>query len=445
LCFALSVFFTSASFAVSITDKGNQAIDGDAQNQGLLKIVTDNNDLGLTVDDGILFRVGKPYRGIGANYFNLLFDTSRHNNLRRLSEAGIPFVRFMCSGFWPADWQLYLHNKEAYFEMLDDVVKTAEKYRIGLIPSLFWNVSTVSDIVGEPVDQFGNQDSNTIAFVRKYTEDIVTRYKDSPAIWGWEFGNEYNLLVDLPNAAEHRPAVQPIRGTPPRRTERDELSSKQMLVVLGEFARTVRKHDKRRIIITGNSVPRASAYHNTLEKTWTEDTLEQFGKVLLRDNPDPFDTICVHIYPNESNKYPGRARNIGELVRILQRYSARAKKPLFIGEFGAPIQLGKEKEQTVFKELLAAIETNQVPLAAFWVFNLSSQNDTWNVTFDNNRSYMLDLVAQANMRIQQGEGKGGPLASQKQSSKYRIRRLNSKIIVQHGSKQKQKVNHRGSE
>ena len=141
--------------------------------------------LGLTVRNGVLQHDGKPYRGIGANYFSLFSrtlhdprDKSYREQFARLSQANVPFVRFMACGFWPIDWDLYRNDKEAYFQRLDDVVKSAEENGIGLIPSLFWHVSTVPDLVGEPMDQFGNPESKTAAFIRQYTEEVVLRYKD---------------------------------------------------------------------------------------------------------------------------------------------------------------------------------------------------------------------------------------------------------------------------
>jgi hypothetical protein len=37
-------------------------------------------------------------------------------------------------------------------------------------------------------------------------------------------------------------------------------------------------------------------------------------------------------------------------------------------------------------------------LAAFWVIDLPNQTATWNVTFDNERAYMIGLTAEANQR-----------------------------------------------
>lgn len=365
---------------------------------------------GLSVQQGQLVLHGKPYRGIGANYYSLFYrtlqnssDRSYEKQLSRLSKAGIPFVRFMACGFWPVDWDLYLQDKDAYFGRLDRVVRCAEKNHIGLIPSLFWHMATVPDIVGEPMDQLGHADSKTLAFIRNYTREIVTRYRQSPAVWGWEFGNEYNLHVDLPHASQHLPPIWPALKTARKRTPRDALSSEAMLTAFGEFARTVRQYDKHRILITGNSIPRPSAYHNSLERTWQRDSREQFRKILLRDNPDPFDVLCVHVYPRANNDYSAHAKNLPDLIKTLQEISTETEKPLFIGEFGAPSTPDTDADRTRFLELVHAIEAHKVPLSAFWVFDLAAQGKSWNVTFDNERHYMLELVSEANRRLQSGE------------------------------------------
>lgn len=361
---------------------------------------------GLCVRDGVLSMGSRPYRGMGVNCFSLLSrtlkdpsDRSYEEGLARLSEVGIPFVRFMCGGFWPVDWDLYRQDKDAYFRRLDRIVECAEANRIGLIPSLFWHVSTVSDIVGEPVDQLGDAHSRSAAFIRQYTREVVTRYRGSPAIWGWEFGNEYNLAVDLPNAAEHRPPVWPGLGTAASRSERDELSSAHMLTAFDQFASTVRLCDPHRIIITGNSLPRSSAYHNSHEKSWVQDSPAQWESILLRDNPDPFDTLSVHLYPDEAGRYPAQARDLEGLIEAMQTMSRRAGKPLFIGEFGVPSQAGSQAQCAAFGELVMAIETQDVPLSAVWVFDFPGQDGTWNITFENERALMLSLVAQANRRM----------------------------------------------
>ena len=124
---------------------------------------TTEKSLGLSLQQGQVLLEGKPYRGMGANYFSLFSrilkdptDRSFDDGLRQLAEAEIPFVRFMACAFWPVQWELYQKDKEAYFKRLDAVVRSAEKHGVGLIPSLFWNMATLPDLVGEPIDQLGN-------------------------------------------------------------------------------------------------------------------------------------------------------------------------------------------------------------------------------------------------------------------------------------------------
>ena len=361
---------------------------------------------GLTVRNGALLRKGRPFRGIGANYFNVFHRLLRDPNdktgaegLKRLGGAGLPFVRFSASGFWPSDWGLYRTDPADHFRRLDAVVRAAETSQVGLVPSLFWYFAAVPDLVGEPMDQIGNAKNKTSAFIEKYTDEVVRRYQGTDAIWGWEMGNEYSLGADLPNAAQHRPKVIPHLKTAGQRSERDELRSEHLTVAFQTFSRSVRAIDPSRPIFTGNSIPRASAWHNTHERSWKADSPEQFEEVLLRDNPSPIDTITVHVYPDAKGAYPAGAKTTSEVIGAVQRISRKAKKPLFLGEFGAPRSLGREQAKTAFTEMLTAIEAHRVPLSAFWVFDLPSQDQDWNITFDNDRAELIDLAVAANQRL----------------------------------------------
>jgi len=99
---------------------------------------------GLYVENGVLIKNNKPYRAIGANQFDLFYrtlknnsDTSYRKGLKQLSEAGIPFVRFMCGGYWPSEYNLYFEDKEAYFKLLDDVVKAVRSRQFAVCSRQF--------------------------------------------------------------------------------------------------------------------------------------------------------------------------------------------------------------------------------------------------------------------------------------------------------------------
>ncbi len=343
---------------------------------------------GLATQDGLLIRNGKPYRGVGANYFDLFLrilqnpkDTSSLRGLARLAKAKIPFVRF-AGPFTAKDWNRYFYHREEYLRCFDLVVHTAEQAKIGLIPSMFWT-PVLPDTADEPRDQWGNPDSKTIARMRQYVADVVSRYRHSPAIWGWEFGNEVNLTVDMPDV-----------------TEQDNLKSEHMSVMLSEFAKEVRKHDPNRPIFSGNSHPRISAWHNANEGNWKPDTEDQFREIILRDNPSPLDTIGVHFYGDlpVQEELGVWTTGRGEWLRTLNEVGRKVGRPVFVGEYGVMAKADKQAVRTVFEELLFEMEQAEVDLAAFWVFDLSSQNGSCNVTFDNDRSYMIKLTAKANRR-----------------------------------------------
>jgi hypothetical protein len=378
ICFGLAVL-TFAAFANS--DRAETATDVQTQP-------------GLTVENGVLLRRGKPYRGIGVNYVDAfertLQDgtcTNYDDGFRVLAQHGIQLARICGGGFYPSEMKLYVTNRAEYFRRFDGVVRSAETHGVGLIPSFFWHRSGVPDFVGEPCDQWGNPQSRTHAFMREYVRGVVTRYKNSPAILGWEFGNEFNLAANLPNASEHRPFVLPNRGTPSQRTARDDLTYEMIRTAYAAFGQEVRRHDPRRVILTGDSILRDSAWHHWKENKWMKDTPEQFTEMLSANNPAPFNLISVHIYGEAA----ARLTNVLAAARGLN-------KPVFVGEFGA--KGPRARSETEFRELLATIETSSVPLAAVWVFDFQPQDGEWNITAGNDRAFQLSAVAEANRRLQ---------------------------------------------
>ena len=383
-------FFASLSMALTIVAAG-------AGTTSPSEPLAGGRLFGLWQTNGVLFKEAQPYRGVGANYFDLFLrvlhepaNRTSIDGLERLGRAGIPFVRFAVA-FDDTDWKVLLDQPEEFFRRLDSVVRAAERANVGLIPSFFWSFMSFPDLTSEPRDQWGNPDSKTSALMRQIVRDVVGRYKDSPALWAWEFGNEPNLEADLPNAAQFRK---------PGGTERDDLTSQAMVVMLRQFAKEVRRHDARRLIIAGHSHPRASAWHNSAEKSWKADSKEQTLEILRRDNPAPLDTIAIHLYADQPvrKETAAWAKDHAEYLLAVRQLSREMKRPVFVGEFGlaSPGATGDTKAE--FERLLADLDQGQVDLAAFWVFDLASQSQDWSVTFENARAYMIKLTAEANRR-----------------------------------------------
>lgn len=347
--------------------------------------------LGFSVgSDGRLLLRGRPFRGIGVNYYDAFVRSLRPGSVRDiepgfrvLATNGIPFARFAAGGYWPIDWGLYQTNREAHWERLDAVVRVAERTGVGLIPSLFWHPPTISDLAGESFGQWGQESSRTIAFMRVYTREVVLRYRSSPAIWAWEYGNEFNLPADLPNAAEHRPPVQPGLGTPESRTARDELTHTAFRVALAEFAREVRRHDGERLILSGNAFPRPTAWHQMHERSWGRDSEAQWSEMLLADSPEPMRSLCGRLYTEDDLALLPWAASVARSHR----------RPLFVGEFGVSGPL-TEASMARFRAWLDALEKHAVPLAALWVYDFDGQSADWNVTDDHARAPLLKLISE---------------------------------------------------
>lgn len=352
---------------------------------------------GLRVSaDGRWVLAGRPFRGVGVNYYDLFVRSLEASTavppevgLAQLAEKGIPFARFSAGGYWPIHWGLYQTNRTEYFARLDRVVQAAERLRIGLIPSLFWHGPTIPDLVAEPHSAWGDPRSRTCDLMRQYTREVVLRYRASPAVWAWEFGNEHNLPADLPNAADHRPPVVPALGTPAIRTARDEITHEHMRTAVREFAREVRRHDPDRAILSGHAFPRPTAWHQQSERSWKRDSEEQWSAMLAGDNPDPVNTLSGRLY----------AESDSQVLPWAVTTARRLKKPLFVGEFGVPGDWGPENRRK-WAALVDQLTREQVDLAALWVFDFEGQASDWSVTVTNARSGQLEAAAELNRKWQ---------------------------------------------
>jgi hypothetical protein len=370
---------------------------------------------GLAVDaKGQIVKDGKPFRAIGVNYFDAFYrtlaspsSTSYIAGFQVLIAHDIHYARILLGGFYPNDMKQYITSKPSYFQRMDAFVKAAEDNHFGIIADLFWCNNICADMVGEHMDAYDDPNSEAYVFMRQYIADVVGRYKDSPAIWGWECGNEYNLSNDLPNATQWLPSTDTNRGFPPTRDPaRDTFPSGRTNKILAEFAKAVRAIDPDRIIVSGNSAPRFCAWHNTHYNSWGADTFAQFSEILLRDNPDPLNVLCVHAYAGtETDFFADRKVTYSGLLAAIKEIGAGVKKPVFLGEFGSPAYLDTQlttinpDEHAQITEIIAAIEDNKIPLSGLWNFDRVQYDPTWCITATNSRGYMLDMVAAANARI----------------------------------------------
>lgn len=362
-------------------------------------------------DNGRILKDGVAVHAIGVNYMDAFTrcledpeDTSYREGFAVLAAHDIPFVRLNFGGFYPVAWEGYQRDRAAYFKLMDGVVRAAEEAGVGLVPSLFWWSACIPDIVGEPRNRWGDPESKTHTFMTTYVTEVVGRYKDSPAIWAWEFGNEYNLAVDLPNAAEHRPWTHVHKGCPATRGPDDDLTSEMVRVALVAFAKAVRAVDPARPITSGHSLSRPAAHHLRVSGTWTADSSAAFRENLAFMTPDPMDMISVHVYPHAREKRFGEASvSYARLFEEAQQAADDVGKGLFVGEFGPPPDNAppwtREGAREEGERMMDALLASRVQLAAFWVFDFAWQEASMSVTATNHRRDYLTLLQAANRRV----------------------------------------------
>jgi hypothetical protein len=361
---------------------------------------------GLSVArDGTLLRNGVPYRGVGVNYTDAFWRPLRHpgdesyrDDFRKLGANHIPFARMVACPLRASDYQLYFQDKEKYFKVLDGVVHAAEEANVGLIANLFFGSYVISSLADESRNQWGNPQSKTRQYMRTYAREVVSRYVNSPAIWGWEFGSEYNLSLDNPDQWRNRPRVNRSLGITRSPGPDDMLTTEAYSSALSDFARTVREIDDHRILLTGNSIPRFNAYHMQAGSRGA-DSLKQWTTMLLRQSPGPFNPICIHESPNA--QLPHFAKRYNDLIQICAGAARSASKSLYIEEFVTcppKTECSIATRREYVNEVLAAIQANNVPLASVWVYERKMVHDPNSLSFDDDTASILQMIADFNRK-----------------------------------------------
>lgn len=368
-----------------------------------------------------IIKDGCVWRGIGVNYFDAFIktvyiknDSSYIGGFRVLDSLKIPFARLGFS--WADSMQMrkYVTDSVFYYSRMDSVVSAARKYHIGLIPSLIWNILSITKFTREDLSAYKDTNSRAYTYLRKYTREIVRRYRSDQTIWAWEIGNEIYPYGDLPASSSYY----------------SPLATVDVSNLLTNIAQIIRAEDSDRVIISGNQMPTAAQYHRYLyhldsvlhPQYFYPDTRGQHKKVLEMLNPSPINTISSHIYSfgkGGGNYFQDADPHVNEsgYVFELKQIGDELGKPVVIGEFGVfdgdvdsmGVPLDSARQAAYFQNFLSAIVASGIPLSAMWVYNYDYFNPPgqastptqqyWTATISNSRAYQLVMVANANQKI----------------------------------------------
>ena len=404
-CLMLSIFTISALCGCQNPDPANEDPEDIYENYW-----EDPDSFGIQSINGLLKLGGKDYYGIGLNFYNLFnssiesgFSSEKaFSGLEILAQYQIPVLRFNAGVFYYNELRHYFENKQLYLSTIKSIVDKAEELRIGLIPSFFWKSNCVPDYYDEPIRRWGDSDSDTREFMREYTLELVNLLKDSKAIWGWEFGNEFNLAVDLPNADKHVPAL-PKNSSRSSRTAEDYLKTVDINSAYKEFAKIVGDlDDKNRFISSGNGNLRPSQYNQYASNatSWQQDTQTEHKEITLMLNPEGYGVICEHLYFLSAKYFGNDNLSLSEYVMINTDIAKEAKKPYFVGEFGSRVA----DIQTIC-QMVETFVNNKVHLALLW--NYAPVNTNVEHSFNESAEYgrsLLELIEDYNRQLRQRGG-----------------------------------------
>lgn len=340
---------------------------------------TDFSGYGLQVnDEGMITLNGKPFYGYGVNFhpaFHLALDKQFYGDMHtdieahfsKLAAEGIPVMRINFNIFYGKDVGLWdkAASKDRWFGAMDYIIALAEKYNIGIIASLFWNVDSFCEYTGDKLDMIISPDSASTLLRMKYIEEVVGRYKYSPAIYAWEIGNELNLAVDIKNTE--------FIGTD---GTKKMFTSEMLTAYYKLIGEAIRKEDPYRMITGGDAAPRlcSMALWRSGGNVWQPNNSYDENKTTFQwYTPAPLDTISLH-YPEL------------EYMEDYVKIAKELKIGLYVGEFHSTLfhdnpgdkispeeNENEAREQSTWYEIRDTFERLGVQLTTYWCYGSYSQ------------------------------------------------------------------------
>ena len=326
--------------------------------------------------DGSLTINGKYFKAMGLNDVDLVWSEGKYTNsdFDFLANNKIPFIRVAFGGWWPKVYDWYYNNPDKYFALTDAIVKKAEEKQIGLIIDFLWNNQSFFYYQGEQRADMGNPNSKSVKEAKKFITEIINRYKDSPAVWGYEIGNEYNLSVDLyrPNSKLKFSISNDNSNT---NISKDFYTTNELSKYYTELATTIKSLDSARLITGGDAAARKHAYglytatqniswsnHTSWAESWSSTA--NYKDMIAKLNPNPINTVSTHLYTGYFKD--GGSISGGTFSEYLNIYIDKAKsmkKALYIGEFDSPCQgsLSEARNQ------INTIKNSSVQLSSPWL------------------------------------------------------------------------------
>lgn len=313
---------------------------------------------GLTVGaQGQLLRDGQRFRNIGLNYGGAIVriytqpsataceytpGAEQDAILDQCVAMGVRVLRVKATPYWPAQWRYGVNNgiagvaataadREAYYARIDSFLEKCRSRGIGVILTLFFRHASASDLAGQTVRAgWLTAGSATRTFVQAVTQEIVTRYLNEDAVYGYEWSNEVNHYNDATDAALGSfPGVNTGYGSRSSYPAADTaFRGNELSDVVAWWYGIVRAIDNQRIVLTGNGPNTYTLESGVAGIPWP---LFEWYRQQVRDNP----TNCgsIHWYGNVGYGSPG-FRGLDPILTGARHSQRLAGRGFVLGEFG---------------------------------------------------------------------------------------------------------------
>lgn len=427
--------------------------------------------IGLTVDGANLRLNGTVWRGVGVNHFSLIrgqitpdgfgLGLDYAADIAAIGNNwGLRVIR-TCTGLLSgSEWFTYFGDprtpiasstkKQAFYAKVDAIVETCERYGVGLILDLAWSVLGFSQLTyyvygtTQAPRNLAHKETGAYALMEAYITEFVQRYKDSPAIYGWAFGNEQCGYIgpemDPPWAMDGtQPGGYPNWGNMPEGSAyppEAKMGRAEYFDFCRNFIALIQQNDTYgRIVSPGTAMGGSFPVGLTTNHSVLADNFTQWQQDKSTNNQPwvvyrvkDFPVVTQHIYAingtnaSASQWYRDQKRYEWQHMSDSATWAAEAGKPYIQEEFGATCW-GDRVDGTTFGDTattlslwntyVSTLATIKPALTLAWNYGGASDLPSrstpassggcpdwmrWTLT-DASRSYMLPDLAQLNLDV----------------------------------------------
>ena len=369
-------------------------------------------------ENGLLFKDGQPFRHIGVNGYELFFkygqgyDTNPpiwKRGLDLIASYNIKVCRTILLGPEVHHWPAYFLDPTAYKTKIQAFLDYAASMDVQIVATLCPNWQALPDRFNERMQDWLNPASATRVQFQNVITDIVTAFKDHPAVGAWEMGNEWNTELDYRQSYNGDLDGLPKVGTYTRASYQhpeDSYTTERYLAALNAFISAVKAIDmSNRLLMTGNNLADPYGYG-----------MNRAAARVLVESPTNINTLDFHGYINPSLT-PGRfwapdSRGMESVLRYWTHRAYQRGQVFVLGEFGVDADSTytalNQDHRAIFEKMIKAIELSHTPLSMAWtvhdpaVFAADNRVQTtinWCMWPGSNKEFQLALIKEANDRI----------------------------------------------